>query len=329
VLPFEDTTLRGRPVPFVNIALVLLNALVFAYEVALSESAQNGLILTWGLVPRVLTEPQTALEASRLFALSTLVTSAFLHANLAHLAGNMLFLWVFGDDVEGALGHWTYLLFYLACGAAAGLAQVVAMPGSPVPGIGASGAIAGVLASYLLLFPHARVRALLIFGPFVTIGWIASAALISFWFSVQILQSVLIAGGALGNDNVAYAAHIGGFIAGVTLTIEIRRMRHQRVGADSPLRELTTSHFFRNWAVLALGFVLMLGLAAILGGAWPGLGVALGRTVQVGAGAIAAGDGLARVVGRRGILGSAEGLSRILAFLQLVLGASLILGALA
>jgi membrane associated rhomboid family serine protease len=329
MLPFEDSTLRGRPIPYVNIALVLLNALVFAYEAALPESAQNGLILTWGLVPRALTEPQLTLETPRLFAISTLITSAFLHANLAHLAGNMLFLWVFGDDVEGALGHGSYLWFYLVCGAVAGLAQVVVSPGSPIPGIGASGAIAGVLASYLLLFPHARVRALLLLGPFVTIGWVASAALISFWFAAQILQTALVFGGALGDDNVAYAAHIGGFITGMTLTIEIRRMRHQRVGAENPVRALATSSFFRNWAILALGFVLLLGVAAILGGAMPTVGGALGRVVLAGAGGVAAGDGLARAVGRRGILGSGEGLSRILAFPQVILGVSLVLNALA
>ena len=329
MLPFEDATLRGRPPPYVTFALVAVNALVFTYAIALSEAAQNVLILTWGLIPRALTEPSLMPETPRLLVFSTLVTSAFLHANIAHLAGNMLFLWVFGDDVEGALGHWTYLLFYLACGVIAGLTQVVATPASPVPGIGASGAIAGVLASYLLLFPHARVRALLLLGPFVTIGWVASAALITFWFAAQILQSVLILGGAFGDDNVAYAAHIGGFLAGVTLTIEIRQRRHQRVGAENPLHGLATSPFFRNWAILALSFVLLLGFAAIVSGSWPAFGVLIGRTVIVAAGAVAAGDGLARIAGFHGILGSAEGFSRVLAFLQVALGASLILNGLA
>ena len=329
MLPFEDATLRGRPAPYVNIALVLLNAIVFVYTFALPERDQIGLILTWGLIPRELTDSAVTLETTRLLALSTLITSTFLHANLAHIAGNMLFLWVFGDDVEGALGHWTYLFFYLGCGAVAGLAQVVAMPGSAIPGIGASGAIAGVLASYLLLFPHAKVRTLLLLGPFVTIGWVASAALISFWFAAQILQSALIFGGGLGDDSIAYAAHIGGFIAGVTLTIEIRRGRHQRVGAENPLRALTSSPFFRNWAALALLFVTLLGLAAIIGGAFPAVGSTLGRSVEIGAGAIATADGIARAVGYRGILGSAEGFSRVLALLQVLLGISLILVGLA
>src|SRR5262249_54046037 len=121
---------------------------------------------------------------------ATLITSMFLHGGLLHIASNMLYLFIFGDNVEDRLGHFRFLLFYFACGIVAGLTHIIVNAGSDVPSIGASGAIAGVLAAYLRLFPHAQVRTLLLIGPFILVPRIAAAFLIIFWFATQFLSGV-------------------------------------------------------------------------------------------------------------------------------------------
>jgi membrane associated rhomboid family serine protease len=153
----------------------------------------------------------------------------FMHASFLHIAGNMLFLWIFGNNIEDRLGRIRFLIFYLLCGLAAAIAQILVTPGSVQPFLGASGAIAGVLGAYIVLFPRARVRTLFFFF-FITIFDVPAIVLLGIWFLLQVFQG---AGSALGHagDNVAYMAHVGGFIAGVVL-LAVFRPRHSAIGSS-------------------------------------------------------------------------------------------------
>jgi membrane associated rhomboid family serine protease len=152
-----------------------------------------------------------------------LITSMFLHGGLLHIASNMLYLFIFGDNVEDRLWHFRFLVFYFLCGIAAGITHVVVNANSPVPSIGASGAIAGVLAAYLYLFPHAHVRTLLLIGPFILVPRIAAAFLIIFWFITQFISGITSLGAATDTSGgVAVWAHVGGFIAGLILVLIMR-----------------------------------------------------------------------------------------------------------
>ena len=174
MFPIRDHNPSGQT-PFVTYALVAINILVFlGYFTTLSEWQLGDFFMTWGLIPARFMSGD---------GWETLLTSMFLHGGWMHLAGNMLFLWIFGDNLEEEMGHLGFLLFYLACGAAAGLAQVLPDPGSPVPMVGASGAIAGVMGGYLLLFPKAKVDVLFIFIIFLYIAvFLNSPSLLSFSF---------------------------------------------------------------------------------------------------------------------------------------------------
>jgi membrane associated rhomboid family serine protease len=144
----------------------------------------------------------------------TIFTSMFMHGGLFHIAGNMLYLWIFGNNVEDTLGHGRYLIFYLACGVVAALVQTAINPSSPVPMVGASGAVSGVLGSYLLLFPHAHVTTLIILGFFFRLVRIPAVVVLGFWIVLQVLNGL----GSFGaSGGVAFFAHIGGFVAGMGL----------------------------------------------------------------------------------------------------------------
>ncbi len=208
MFPIRDHNPSGR-VPYVTYTLMVANIVIFlSYFMILSDPrAEYDFYNTWALVPVRLTNG-VELEA--------LLTSQFLHGGWMHLAGNMLFLWIFGDNIEDEMGHVMYLLFYLACGVAAGLAQVISAPYSAVPMVGASGAIAGVMGGYLLLFPKAKVDIFLFFIIIFRIIPIPAWIMLVLWFGMQFL------GGIAANPDeggVAYWAHAGGFIAGVVLTL--------------------------------------------------------------------------------------------------------------
>jgi membrane associated rhomboid family serine protease len=158
---------------------------------------------------------------------ATLVTSMFLHGGVMHLAGNMLYLWIFGNNVEDAMGHARFVIFYLLCGVAAALAQALPNADSAIPMIGASGAISGVLGAYLLLFPRAHVLVLIPLGVFTRLIHLPAMFVLGFWFVLQLINSALAAGGQGG---VAWGAHIGGFIAGMIL-IPLFKHRHVRLFA--------------------------------------------------------------------------------------------------
>jgi membrane associated rhomboid family serine protease len=185
--------------------------------------------MEFGAVPCRLTGLCPAGDAPAPFL--TLFTSMFLHGGFLHIAGNMLYLWIFGDNVEDTLGHGRFLLFYLLSGVAAALAQIVVHPDSSVPMVGASGAVSGVLGAYLLLFPYARVLVLLIFGFFVRIVRWPATVVLGFWIVVQFLNGLITvsvaAGGAAGGT--AWFAHIGGFVAGIVLLFLMRPRRTGRL----------------------------------------------------------------------------------------------------
>ena len=207
MFPIRDHNPSGRT-PFVTIALVAVNILVFlGYFLSKTDFQLDVFFRSWGLVP------------ARVMAgegLETLVTSMFLHGGWAHLAGNMLFLWIFGDNLEEEMGHAGFLVFYLAAGLAAGAAQIASEPGSPVPMVGASGAIAGVMGGYLLLFPRAKVDVLFIFLIFFRIVAIPAWIVLGGWFVLQ-----LFSGASSQGDSVAYWAHAGGFLGGLLLTLPV------------------------------------------------------------------------------------------------------------
>ena len=207
MFPIGDDNSTRRGVPLVTYALIVLNFLFFLVELSGGEP----FILQWAFVPsRFLANP--------VGDLLTLFTSMFMHGGWVHLGGNMLYLWIFGDNVEDRLGHGKYLVFYLLCGLAATFAQLAFSMGSNIPNLGASGAIAGVLGAYLVMFPQGRVRVLQ--GQRVIP--MPALIVIGFWFVLQLFSGIGSIANTADTGGVAYMAHIGGFIAGFVLTYLLR-----------------------------------------------------------------------------------------------------------
>lgn len=205
MIPLRDS-LRSQKWPYINIMLILLNIVIFVYQLGLPDAELIGLFYRYGIVPEKFTLQQDAVWLP-------LVSSMFLHGGWLHLGGNMLYLWVFGDNVEDRLGHAGYLLFYLAAGVTSGLAHILANPQSAVPTIGASGAVAGILGAYFILFPQARVLTLIPIGFFITTARLPAVLFLLFWFFLQVFNA-LLAGAAPEAQMVAWWAHIGGFLLG-------------------------------------------------------------------------------------------------------------------
>jgi membrane associated rhomboid family serine protease len=216
MLPLRDINPRRR-LPIMTISIIALNVIVFAYEFMLSETGLESLIYNWGLIPYQLTSLQPA-------AFMRIITSMFLHGGVMHLLGNMLYLWIFGDNIESAMGSLAFLVFYLLCGIGAGLGQVLAGPNSSVPMVGASGAISGVLGAYLVLYPRAQVETLLLLGIFVRLVRLPAMVVLGFWIVLQLFSGVMSLGAA-STGGVAFFAHVGGFLAGVVLVFLFRRRR--------------------------------------------------------------------------------------------------------
>lgn len=215
MIPLRDEN-PTRTTPFVVYALVIINAIVFIYNGTLDPRIQNPLA-GFELVPIELITGRDVGPQTPVAAWATIFTSMFMHANLLHIGGNMLYLWIFGNNIEDTLGHVRFLLFYLAAGAAAALAQVATAPMSTIPMVGASGAIAGVLGAYLILFPRARVITLLFLFVFIQVVALPASIVLGMWIILQIVNSLVFASGMMQGGGVAYAAHIGGFIAGVAM----------------------------------------------------------------------------------------------------------------
>ncbi len=210
MFPIRDHNPSGRT-PYVTYALIALNIAVFLsyWPLFNDPRALNQFYYEWAMIPRMVTEQG---------AYASLITSTFLHGGWMHLAGNMLFLWIFGDNIEDEMGHTRYLFFYLAAGLGAGLAHVLSAPESMVPTVGASGAIAGVMGGYLLLFPKAKVDILLFFVIIIRIIPIPAWIMLGIWFALQLFNGI---GADPTTGGVAYWAHAGGFLIGILLTLPV------------------------------------------------------------------------------------------------------------
>lgn len=221
MFPINDNN-PTRITPFVTYALIAINILVFINELSLTQPQLEQFFQLYAVVPKELTANLNGIPVNQPVPEPlTLITSQFLHGGFAHLFGNMLFLWIFGNNIEDQLGHVKYLIFYLACGILAALSQWFFSTQSGIPALGASGAIAGVLGAYILRFPRARVRTLLFLGPFITFPDIPAIFFLGIWFLQQTLYGVasLNVESTIGMENggVAYWAHIGGFVFGAIL----------------------------------------------------------------------------------------------------------------
>ncbi len=214
MFPIGDENIKGAGVAFVSIGLVAINVLAFLMEINQpSESALQAFIQAWGVVPREYASGQDLPPGIPYPFWSTLFTSMFLHGGWGHLGGNMLFLWIFGDNIEHRVGHLRFLVFYLVCGLAAGLAHIVSNPGSMVPTVGASGAISGVMGGYLLLFPRNRVYVMTYGG----VATVPAMLMLGLWIVIQFVNGVGSIANTPETGGVAYLAHIGGFVAGLIL----------------------------------------------------------------------------------------------------------------
>ncbi|MGH7810628.1 MAG: rhomboid family intramembrane serine protease, partial [Candidatus Binatia bacterium] len=208
MLPLYDT-IRPRRFPFINWMLIIANAAVFLYEIQLGDSALERFIFTWGLVPdQLMPNPQGSWP--------DIFTSMFLHGGWFHILSNMWVLHIFGDNIEDRLGSQRYLIFYLLSGIAAALLQTFVMPGSSVPMIGASGAIAGVLGAYLISFPRSRVASLVPILFIFTIVELPAFIFLIFWFITQLYSGLFAMQGG-GASGIAWWAHIGGFMFGALI----------------------------------------------------------------------------------------------------------------
>lgn len=221
MIPFKDDNPTST-VPFVTGLLIVINIAVFILQLFSEQSGQE-IVFAYGAVPENIMHFHSTQPIP---ALMTLFTSMFMHGGVLHLGGNMLYFWIFGDNVEDSLGHVRFLVFYLFCGIVSAYAHAVVDPASTVPMIGASGAISGLLGAYILLFPSARINTLVFLGFFVQVIKIPALIVIGFWAIIQVLSGFLSPGG-LPHGGVAWFAHVGGFLAGL-LTIKLwlpRRFR--------------------------------------------------------------------------------------------------------
>lgn len=210
MLPLRDF-IPTRRFPVLTVGIIIVNIIAFAYELLAEASGTlEQTFYTMGVVP---------FDVTHDFGLAvafSFVTSMFLHGGFMHIAGNMLYLWIFGNNVEDSMGRGRFLLFYLMTGSIASAAQVLASPNSRLPSIGASGAIAGVLGAYIVLFPRARVQTLVFLGYFARMAQLPALLVLGFWFVLQLLSG-LMSFGVAQMGGVAWFAHVGGFVAGLLL----------------------------------------------------------------------------------------------------------------
>ena len=217
MIPIRDA-IPTRRVPVVNYALIALNILVFI-AMWLAGPASDNWVLQFAMIPANFRDGISLGDVGDIF------TSMFMHAGLAHLAGNMLYLWIFGDNVEDRLGSGPYLVFYLVGGVVASLTHVLLNPASEIPTVGASGAIAAVLGGYLVLYPYSRVQTFVPIGPyFMKLTVLPAAVVLGLWFVLQLFETVLALGGP-DVAGVAFGAHVGGFVAGIVMALVAQHAR--------------------------------------------------------------------------------------------------------
>ncbi|MBI2886405.1 MAG: rhomboid family intramembrane serine protease [Chloroflexi bacterium] len=227
MIPLSDEGRAVHRFPLVTVSIIGVAAAVFLYQMTLSDRSLRIFVQAYGAVPVELVTGQDIPPRIPFPVWFTLISSMFMHGGWMHIIGNMLYLWVFGDNIEDALGPGLYLAFYLVCGLAASGAQVLSDPVSRTPGIGASGAVAGVLGAYLLLYPGHRVNTLIIMGYFARVVQLPAVLVLGFWIALQLFSGFL----SLGvQTSVAYWAHIGGFAAGMALAVPLALAQRRRAG---------------------------------------------------------------------------------------------------
>ena len=202
---YDDNPALGKPLLVITIIAVCI--IVWFWQSGLSYQDNNTVIVNFGLTPKVFL-------SGPLLSFFTLFTSMFMHGGFMHLAGNMLYLWIFGDNIEGALGHFRFVIFYFLCGTAAAFTQILSAPDSTIPMIGASGAVSGVLGAYLIFYPRARIRTFVFLGIFITFLRLPAVLLLGLWILGQVISAVVSNPGSTG---VAWFAHLGGFFMGMLL----------------------------------------------------------------------------------------------------------------
>jgi membrane associated rhomboid family serine protease len=214
MIPLRDV-IPSRTTPYITITIIILNALAWLFEISLPETVLSRFLTVYGVVPAYFSAP-------------TLITSMFLHGSWSHVIGNMWYLWIFGDNVEDNLGHGRFMVFYLLCGMVAAIGQIAMDPNSTLPTIGASGAIAGVMGGYFVLYPHSRVLTLIPW-IFIQIVELPATVLLGFWFLMQLFSAGAIA--VTSNTHgggVAFAAHVAGFVVGVAGVFAFRKRQLDR-----------------------------------------------------------------------------------------------------
>lgn len=224
LLPLKDDNPTSS-FPFATIGIILVNSVIFSHQITLDFAGSQRFIFQWGAIPYQITHGELLQVAPLIPIPLTIFTSMFVHGGFFHLFGNMLYLWIFGNNIEDSLGHFRFFLFYLVCGLLAAAVQIFYDPNLRVPMVGASGAVAGILGAYLLLFPGARVLTLVFIIIFIKFIRIPALIILGFWFFIQ-----LISVRAAAISNVAFFAHIGGFIFGLILVkvFQPRRSRGRR-----------------------------------------------------------------------------------------------------
>lgn len=236
MIPIKDD-IPSSHFPAVTVTIIGLNLVVFSFQFFLGKYNQ-WLISAFGVIPYELSHFKDLSPYIPIPLPFTLFTAMFLHGGFAHIIGNMLYLWIFGDNVEDSMGHIRFALFYLLCGAAAAVTQIMISPRSTVPMVGASGAISGVLGAYLLLYPRARILTLLFFGFFVEMVRIPAAVLLSIWIIIQVLSGAFSLSAHSLSGGIAWFAHIGGFVAGMVF-IQLFKKSHKKPG--------TRNYMFKNY----------------------------------------------------------------------------------
>ena len=203
MIPLRDV-IPSRTTPYITTTIIVLNAITWLFEVSLPQDSLNQFIGTYGVVPAYFSPP-------------TLITSMFLHGSWMHVIGNMWYLWIFGDNVEDRVGHGRFIVFYLLCGTAAAIGQIVMDPTSTLPTIGASGAIAGVMGAYFVLYPQSRVLTLIPLIIFWEVIELPAYILLGFWFVMQLFSAgtIAVTASSHGSGGVAFAAHVAGFVVGM------------------------------------------------------------------------------------------------------------------
>ncbi len=222
MIPIKDDN-PTRTVPFVTVSLIILNCVIYLYQMILPGELSHLLTLKFGVVPYEITHFVDVRPEIPIPTFFTVITSQFLHGSIFHLGGNMLYLWIFGNNIEDIMGHLRFLGFYLICGILAALAHIILQPTSTIPTIGASGAISGVLGAYLLRFPKAKVLVVLWLFFIIRLIYVPALVVLGFWIIIQIFSGF----GSLGSSGggVAWFAHIGGFFAGMILLKVFERRR--------------------------------------------------------------------------------------------------------